>query len=67
MMASSLIFLLVGLFLFLLGIALIVAGAVLFAKRMKVVGAIVALLGLGSIATPVLALLYFMIAFRSMG
>ncbi len=52
------ILVLVGLLL-LLGIALFLLGVLLFAKRMKVAGILVSLLGLSLIATPVLAFLYF--------
>ncbi len=67
MVASSLIFVSVGLFLLLLGIGLLFSGVLLFGKHMKVAGTVVSLLGFGLIATPFLALLYFVIAIRVMG
>ncbi len=51
----------------LLGIVLLVLGVLLFAKRMKVAGILVSLLGLSLIATPVLAFLYFVPVFRVTG
>ncbi len=66
-MSFFLVFVVVGVFLLLLGIALLLAGILLFAKRMKVAGVAVSLLGLGLIATPFLAFLYFVTAMQVMG
>ncbi len=48
------------------GDCLLLLGVLLFARRMKVVGIVASLVGLGLMATPFLALLYFVIAVQSM-
>ncbi len=67
MLPASWIFLSISLFLLLLGIGLLLSGVLLFAKRKKLAGTVVSLLGLGLIATPALVLLYFVTALRVMG
>ncbi len=67
MLPASWIFVSVSLFLLLLGTGLLLLGVLLFAKRNKIAGTVVSLLGLGLIATPALALLYFVTALRVMG
>ncbi len=57
-MSISFLLVLVGIPLLVSGVGLSVAGIILFARRTKVVGTIVALVGLALIAAPVLTLLY---------